>query len=617
MKNSGFILKKLHITGDDKENAEIILKPGLNIISGASDTGKSYILHCIDFVLGTGSPPEQIPQSEGYSSIWLEASVGDNTTFTLRRALKGGGIELYECPIEDIADVTPTPLSPIHNNKKDSVSGYLLEVIGLRDRSICRNSNCEKVSLSFRHIAHLTLINEEKIISKNSPILSGQATSATIEKSLFKMLLTGIDDTDLVKIDKDKIRKAKLNGKLELLAKVISERQEKQDGYNFEGNVEGEYNRIQGVINDRTANASSLRGEITTLEADRTKTWDELQKIGSRLITLKELSERFALLAEHYEIDTIRLQAIAEASTVYSQCPNLRCPLCGSRNGAENPEGCVCNKDIDAFKNACSGEKKKIDVLVNDLESTIKTISSEYKEKQVRRIKLKSKLDSIDKKIERGLLPILQERRDILRKLLQKNESLSGFMRLKTEIREFSDERDTIEQLLKEKSEKYSVELPSNKIDDFCIAYQNLLKAWNYPELNRVVFNNKRSDVIIDGQERASHGKGYRAITHSAFTINLMLYCKENKLPYSTLVILDSPILSFKGADLSEEDIKEKQAVLNMKDNFYRSLTEIIKDEQVIVLENTEPSDDVQTKVNYIHFSKSKEIGRYGLFPVS
>lgn len=615
MKNGGFILKRLQITGKGKENAEIIFKSGLNIISGASDTGKSYILQCIDFVLGSKTAPEDIPQSKGYGSICLEASFGVSNIFTLRRGLKGGGIELYECGIEDIADVTPTPLSPKHNNRKDSVSGYLLEVIGLRGKLICRNSNCVKRTLSFRDIAHLTLIDEEKIISKSSPILSGQYTAPTVEKSLFKMLLTGIDDEDLVEIEKDEIIKARLNGKLELLNKVISERQEKHNSYNFEGNVKDEFNRIKSIINERTNDVSSLKGEIATLESDRTETWGELQKIESRLITLNELSERFTLLAEHYEIDTVRLQAIAEASTVYSQCPNLRCPLCGSRNGTEKPEDCVCNEEIDAFKNACSGEKKKIDVLVNDLDSTIKTVSSEYKEKHAKRKELKFKLNSIDEKIERGSLPILQKRQAILRELLPKNEFLSKLMRLKTEIEEFSKERGAIEQLLKEKGASYSVEFPSNEIDDFCIAYQNILKAWNYPEINRVVFNNKKSDVIINGQERVSHGKGYRAITHAAFTISLMLYCKVNNLPYSKLVVLDSPILSFKEADISEEEQKEREMVMNMKDSFYESLAKMIKDEQVIVLENTEPSNAIKDKINYIHFSKSCKTGRYGLYP--
>ena len=612
MKNGGFILTRLQITGEGKENAEIIFKSGLNIISGASDTGKSYILQCIDFVLGSQTVPEEIPQSEGYSSIFLEVSLDDSNIFTLRRNLKGGGIELYECGIENIKDVTPATLSSKHKNRGDSVSGYLLEVIGLFGKSICKNANCLKRSLSFRDIAHLTLIDEGKIISKNSPILSGQYTKPTVEKSLFKMLLTGIDDEDLVEIEKNEIIKARLNGKLELLAKVISERQEKQNSYKFEGNVEDEFDRVQGIINERADDVSSLKGVIATLESDRTETWGELQTIESRLITLNELSERFILLAEHYKIDSIRLQAIAQASTIYSQCIDTICPLCGSRNGTEKSEGCLCNEEINTFKSACTGEKKKIDVLVNDLDSTIKTVASEYKEKQVKRKELKSKLDSINEKIERGLLPILQKRQAILRELLPKNESLSGIMRLRTEIEEFSKERDTIEQLLNKKGESYSVEFPSNKIDDFCITYQDILKAWNYPEINRVVFNNKKNDVIINGQERSSHGKGYRAITHAAFTICLMLYCKENNIPYSRLIILDSPILSFKEADVSEE---EQEIVANMKDSFYESLANMIEDEQVIVLENIEPTIAMKSQINCIHFSKSHETGRYGLYP--
>lgn len=619
MKKGGFIFKMLRITGEGKKNAEVLFQPGLNIISGASDTGKSYILQCIDFILGAGNSPEDIPESEGYSSIWLEASSADGNMFTLRRALKGGGIELFEGSIEDTANLEPIPLSSKHSDQKDSVSGYLLEAVGLRNKFICKNSNCKKISLSFRNIAHLTLINEEKIISKNSPILSGQAVNTTAEKSLFKMLLTGIDDADLVEIEKEEIRKARLNGKLELLDKVISERQENLNSCNYKEDIRNEFNRVQGIINDRTADVSSLKGKIAALESERTETWSKLQTIESRLITLNELSERFTLLAKHYEIDTVRLKAIAEASTVYSQFPNTRCPLCGNINGAKTKKDeCICTEEIDAFKKACLGENKKIEVLVGDLGSTIRTVSNEYKEKNKSRAELTSKLNSIDKKIEGGLLPILQDRQAVLRKLLQKNESLSKLVRLKTEIEEFSTEKDAIERLMKEKGESYSVEFPSRKIDNFCAVYLELLKAWNYPDINKVTFDTKKSDVIINGQDRSSHGKGYRAITHAAFSISLMRYCKENNLPYSTVVILDSPILSFKEADsdLSKEEFEEKQAVLNMKDSFYASIAEIIKDEQVIVLENIDPTEDVQTKVNYIHFSKLKETGRYGFFPL-
>ena len=51
-----YYIKKFIISskGDDgqKVMSELQLKPGLNVIYGPSNTGKSLILDCIDFMLG-------------------------------------------------------------------------------------------------------------------------------------------------------------------------------------------------------------------------------------------------------------------------------------------------------------------------------------------------------------------------------------------------------------------------------------------------------------------------------------------------------------------------------------------------------------------------------------
>ena len=43
-----FFIKKLIITGKGKEPSVIDFDAGLNIVCGPSDTGKSYIVECID-----------------------------------------------------------------------------------------------------------------------------------------------------------------------------------------------------------------------------------------------------------------------------------------------------------------------------------------------------------------------------------------------------------------------------------------------------------------------------------------------------------------------------------------------------------------------------------------
>ena len=48
----GFELRELRLSGPGQEPGSLIFASGLNIIEGASDTGKSYALSCIDFVMG-------------------------------------------------------------------------------------------------------------------------------------------------------------------------------------------------------------------------------------------------------------------------------------------------------------------------------------------------------------------------------------------------------------------------------------------------------------------------------------------------------------------------------------------------------------------------------------
>ena len=60
---SGFQLRRLQVTGPQVESAEITFDAGLNVVSGASDTGKSYLVETIDYMLGAGTPPRQIPES--------------------------------------------------------------------------------------------------------------------------------------------------------------------------------------------------------------------------------------------------------------------------------------------------------------------------------------------------------------------------------------------------------------------------------------------------------------------------------------------------------------------------------------------------------------------------
>ena len=57
-------LRELRLTGRGVSDARMIFKPGGNVVSGDSDTGKSYMLRCIDYVFGAEAMTKVITEAE-------------------------------------------------------------------------------------------------------------------------------------------------------------------------------------------------------------------------------------------------------------------------------------------------------------------------------------------------------------------------------------------------------------------------------------------------------------------------------------------------------------------------------------------------------------------------
>jgi hypothetical protein len=121
------------------------------------------------------------------------------------------------------------------------------------------------------------------------------------------------------------------------------------------------------------------------------------------------------------------------------------------------------------------------------------------------------------------------------------------------------------------------------------------------------VFDTTAEDIVLSGKARSDNGKGYRAITYAAFMIALLQETERKELPHPGFVILDSPLVTYREP---EEHIGE-----GVKFAFYRNLAAILKDAQVIILENEEPPEELKTTISFTGFTKNRTVGRYGLFP--
>ncbi|MGH1555850.1 hypothetical protein ACRAWF_40525 [Streptomyces sp. L7] len=57
------------------------------------------------------------------------------------------------------------------------------------------------------------------------------------------------------------------------------------------------------------------------------------------------------------------------------------------------------------------------------------------------------------------------------------------------------------------------------------------------------------------GTARAGRGRGMRALLHAAFSIALARYCLDGRLPHLGFLVLDSPLVTYKGPDFDADRI--------------------------------------------------------------
>ena len=83
-------LRFIRFLGPAKEPAEFPFKSGLNILCGSSDTGKTFLVEAIDFMLGAGAKLRDIPERIGYDRILLGITTADGKDYTIQRSMKTG-----------------------------------------------------------------------------------------------------------------------------------------------------------------------------------------------------------------------------------------------------------------------------------------------------------------------------------------------------------------------------------------------------------------------------------------------------------------------------------------------------------------------------------------------
>jgi hypothetical protein len=129
--------------------------------------------------------------------------------------------------------------------------------------------------------------------------------------------------------------------------------------------------------------------------------------------------------------------------------------------------------------------------------------------------KLSTELETISGQVDDLIAPKLAKLRATYSQFADKKGQVREAISIYQTIQDLEKRRvdlDSVTASLKESSVADG-DLPSAVAYNFALQVEAILKAWHFPNAERVTFDAKARDLIISGKPRGAHGKGLRALT--------------------------------------------------------------------------------------------------------
>lgn len=618
MSSAGFRIAELRVTGKDVEDATVRFLPGLNIIAGPSNTGKSYVFACLKYMLGSKTLPKKgVKQATPYSFVRAQLNLSDGQISVLERSLsKASDVRLYNTTIDNLPSPDTASLLAATHSETDpeNISTFLLQASGwAAGLRLLENTSSNKTRpLRFHDIRPFLLVDEMRIISDATPVTpSGQFIHRTVETATFDLLVSGRDWGDVIaKPKKLEVRVATWEARHDTLRELMKPLEESLTESVGPEAIEQDIETTEAHLTVAVQELAEVGTEIKSLNQQRKQLLDERRPKDLRTRVIDQLTRQFDLLRQSYTSDVDRLAFIEETAGFTAQLGTENCPTCGQP--LSEPEAVAAHISADDHIQAAKAERAKLTKHLADLARATEDLQSEHTE-------LADEIESLNLRIrdlDSSLESLWRERSKPVEEIVaRENERLAKLKRKRDEWKRLEDLRGKLDQLGEkprrkrkgEKDDTPAIRYPTRERREFCDALRATLERWKLPGAGTVEFGSGMT-LIINGIEADSNGKGVRAVIRSAFIVTLMRHCVAKRLPHPRFIVLDSPLTSFKEAD-------REQVGQEVQEAFYDDLNSLNEDLQVVIFENKEPPQHIQESANYECFTKRHDRGRYGFFP--
>lgn len=611
-------VREILLSGKGLPDASVRFGPGPNVIAGESDTGKSYLLHCLDYIFGADELKKRIPQAESYEKLSVEFQNSAGEYLSLVRSLSGGDLSAHHCPIASIDGDGEVVVNRRRGlSKAADVTSVLFPFAGIPEAQLRKDSDGKTQRLTIRTFLPILIVDEVSVIEEQSPVLGRPGFDDTARKRMFSYMLSGKDDSSVFATEKKAIVAARLNAQVALINDLLAPLEQRLLS-NPTDESEDSIDKIDETIARVSDELLLVENERMTLMQDRDAAADIRVKAETQVLAIDQLLTRYQLLSEHYTSDLSRLDFVSEGAHYFDGLQDVTCPLCGQNmDEAHTHKAAQSSADIYA---AARAEAAKILAQRRDLDDAIASLERRREARDAERSSADGTVQAAEGRLASIVQPAIVNGAAQLRRLNTRRLELETARNDNEQVETLRLLKAQIEQTTagSNRSKRQWEELPGKSLIALCKEIEAVLEEWKWDGEGRVEFDEKAYDIKVDGQARQSHGKGVRAVLYSAFVIALVRYCQREGLPHPGFVVIDSPLTSYKkrGTGVRGADTAVSQGV---EAAFWESLTSISSDVQVVIVENKEPPSDVASSVHYEWFA-GDEAGpgdRVGFIPES
>lgn len=572
------------------------LTKGLNVISGASNTGKSIIVESIDYALGD---KETNIDLHGYDSIYVVISNDDGEVKITRK------IGEKKVTIDSNNKNVKSGIYPIKKKANSSpddryLDDWLLILMGLQPRlDIVVSKDWKTQNFTFRTCLNSFIVKQEDIIRRESPYLPLDHFSQSAYKSGLLYLWSGERYVTDSNKEGDQIRRARRNAVQMYLTEQITKISERQKQLIDVGlsnkEIENKINELLDAINDNKRILDEHFDEIAQIK-------DKIIELDEQISESNNLLIKYEALQTQYKADLSRLNLVIEGQVHSNETnPTMTCPFCNGTLEKSVEDNCI------------EASKKEIEKLIpkmRDLEDVISEVNEEIgllnEQKEKYSIRRKILLDEINKVIK----PLLGDLKTDLQTYKQAIEDSKESSLLAIQKEEYQRKYDELALNQKEEKESKFVVLDYYPpiVDTLEKEYERLLRIANYNITEKPVLSlasDSSFEFSVNGKTNRSQGQGFRGYLHALASLALYNSLRDHGYMQFPFLVMDSPIQNL-------VETQEQEVTTTMKYGLFNALNEVGDDSQIIVAENKFPTNINYGNANMITFTKDPKTGRYG-----